>query len=130
MLVILLVTFIVFKIKAPVLPFAGDEDHKRFSLVGIIFCSVGITWFALHVFFSYFVALRKVEIFLVHQNTVAIVNSVIVPSYFIYTLPNLRKYFIECLENHIISPVCNALNSMLNYLKSFMPTPRVDVLEE
>ena len=133
MLVALLITFIVLKIKAPVLPANGEEDHQRFSLVGIIFCSVGMIWFALHVFFSYFVALRKIEIFLVHQNIVSIVNSVIVPYYFIYTLPNLREYFSECLENHFISPVRNALSTMFNVLKSFVPTVpsnRVDVIEE
>ena len=133
MLVILLATFITLKIKTPDLPvLSGDEErnHNRFTLIGIIFCSVAIFWVALHVFFSYFIALRKIEIFLIHQNIAAIVNSVIVPSYFINTLPNLKKYFNDCLKDYIANPMCNALDNVLNYLKSFLPSPRVHVVDE
>ena len=75
-------------------------------------------------------ALREIEIFLIHQNVVAILLGIVVPSYFIYTLPNLRKYFIDGFDNHFISPIRNVLMSMVNYWKSLLPSPRVHVIEE
>ena len=126
MIVILLLTFIGLKIKSPVLSSDEENIHRRFFLMGIIFCTLASIMFGFHVICNFLTHCRKLEVFLVQQTIVETVNGIVVPLYFIYTLPNLKNYFKDCYKTNITEPISN----VLNHLKISLSSPRIYPLEE
>ena len=115
MVVFLLLTFIVLKVKTPILPDLSTNQEripKRMAIAGVAFGSFGI------ILLLTFVQFRSIEKFLVFQTQNIIVNGILVPSYFIYTLPNLRQYFKKCFNTNITKPMSNALYHLRCFLSS------------
>ena len=107
------VSFITLKLKAPILPENKEEEQKKYKILFVIFVIVGIVHFGSEIVLRYFTS-NIMDGFLVSSTLNVVVNYLILPMFFIYSIPNLRKYACKYFITNVKAPIVESMRFLLH----------------
>ena len=126
-LVILLITFIGLKIKSPALPQNQDEQKESNKLIcfGVISSVIFIVIMAWLAFATYN---KKIELFFFVGTLFRVLDTILLPCYFIFSTSNLKEYALNRISKNLIVPLQQFVIVICNCLSKMKPTNQIDVV--
>ena len=123
-----LISFAVLKFKAPILPGEEDEESKKFKILFLMLSIIGILQFSLDIYFKYFLSFNKMDAWVATGTLQLVVNYIIAPTFFIYSISKLKRYSLKQFYKYVIFPARKGIKH-IRELSKLKPNPRVDIIE-
>ena len=127
-----LATFVLLKLKAPTLPGEEDEESKKFKILFTVLSIIGILQFSLDVFFKYHLSFNKMDAWVATGTLQLIVNYIIAPAFFIYSIPKLKSNSLKLLYEYALLPARKSVRHLRNQLykmESIGKVVKIDIIE-
>ena len=129
MLFTFLITFVILKVKAPVLPGEEDEESRKFKILFLVLSIIGILQFSLDIYLKYYLSFNKMDAWVATGTLQLIVNYIIAPAFFIYSIPKLRSYSLKRLYKYFVLPARKSVKHLHSQSYRSRSEKRIDVIE-